>query len=320
MENGDIIEHSNKEVVSRIKERQEDPDLACGYHRMTYALMMAGYFINPKKVYRLMKEHQLLLPKPKKQTKNYARYRTVTPKGPLEVFEMDIKMVWCTQHRRHAQVLTVLDVFTRSVIYWETGYNMKQDQILNAWRLIIEHVLQPKGINSGIDIEVRNDNGPQFSAKRLREFFKENGLNHVFTHPYTPQENGHVESFHAILSQTLNTYEFWSIEDLETRLKLFYDNYNNYRIHASIANLPPNVFWQLWNQNKIQRIELTKRKVRFKLLVSHQELSGNKSLREVPCFSFSDLDGRETEYEKVDRPITLLKQPSVQKSPSVVPC
>ena len=54
---------------------------------------------------------------------------------------------------------------------------------------------------------------PQF-LKRIREFEKENlalkqiiaekelenKLNQVFTHPYKPPENAHIESFHSILS------------------------------------------------------------------------------------------------------------------------
>jgi hypothetical protein len=36
------------------------------------------------------------------------------------------------------------------------------------------------------------------SAPKDLEFFVENHLNQVFTHPYTTQENGHIESFHAI--------------------------------------------------------------------------------------------------------------------------
>jgi len=68
----------------------------------------------------------------------------------------------------------------------------------------------------------------------------------VFTHPYTPQENGHVENFHAILSRYLERQEFWDIEDLENRLILFYETYNNTRLHGSIANLPSKLFWELW--------------------------------------------------------------------------
>jgi transposase InsO family protein len=55
-------------------------------------------------------------------------------------------------------------------------------------------------LGRGINIEVRNDNDSRFSAKLIQEFFKENYLNQVFTHPYT-QENGHIESFHAILAK-----------------------------------------------------------------------------------------------------------------------
>lgn len=330
--NGKTSYRANMEVIEFIKGRQSNIDLRSGHRRMTHALMLAGFIINHKKVFRLMKKEQLLLSRPKRQSKKYARYRTVTPENPLEVFAMDIKLVYCGQTRRQAQILTIIDVFTRVAVYWEVGYTMKQEQVLKAWSMITEHILQPARDKGGkVHIEIRNDNGPQFSAKKLRRYFKENGLNQVFAHPYTPQENGHVESFHAILGKTLEQYGFWSLEDVQKRLEMFYDNYNNKRIHSSIANLPPNLFWQLWNQGGIERTVLSKRKVKFSLLLDYQRLSGNENLREVPCFSFSDLDGREmkpdchqvSSEEKVDEPqwpITLKKQPSVQRSPSVVPC
>ena len=48
-------------------------------------------------------------------------------------------------------------------------------------------------------------------------FFAENHINQVFTHPYTPQENGHVESFHAILKSALGQQPFWSLQELEKK-------------------------------------------------------------------------------------------------------
>ena len=303
---GNKVMCDNSEVVSVIESRQLDIDLASGYHRMTFALMLMGYIINHKKVYRLMTEKGLLLAKPTKKDKQYAKYRIVTPKGPLQVFEMDIKMIWCAEHKRFGYNLTILDTFTRVAIFWEVGYSMKQEQILKAWEMIIEHILQPAGLcSSELHIEVRNDNGPQFSATKLRAFFAENGLNHVFTHPYTPQENGHVESFHAILGNTVDNYCFWTLSELEKRLEQFYDNYNNRRIHASVANLPPNLFWRLWTHDKIKRTELSKRKVKFSLQMNYQEISGNMIPREVPCYSFDDLDGHQIELKKVDELITL---------------
>ena len=84
---------------------------------------------------------------------------------------------------------------------------MKQQQIKQAWEFIILHFLTNGRLSkkTSCNIEVRNDNGPQFIAKLIREFFAENHINQVFTHPYTPQENGHVESFHAILKSALGT-------------------------------------------------------------------------------------------------------------------
>ena len=86
---------------------------------------------------------------------------------------------------------------------------MKKEQIIKAWESVIETIIQPTVNNpEEIHIEVRNDNGPQFIAKDLRSFFEENGLNQVFAHPYTPQENAHIESFHAILSKSIDSLAF----------------------------------------------------------------------------------------------------------------
>ena len=121
-----------------------------------------------------------------------------------------------------------------------------------------------------------------------QEFFEKNHLNQVFTHPYTPQENGHIESFHSILSNALGNQVFWSLDQLIQRLTIFYEKYNNVRLHGSIANLTPRLFWELWNKGLIIRTVNEKTKqVKFKLMIPYQQLSGNGSLREVPCLNLS---------------------------------
>ena len=85
----------NEQVVEDIKTIQSQPDTNYGYQRMTYALMILGYFINHKKVYRLMKEAHLLQEKRRRTShKNYARYRIITPKRPL----VDIPMILITNN------------------------------------------------------------------------------------------------------------------------------------------------------------------------------------------------------------------------------
>jgi len=81
-------------VVDKIKATQLDPDTDYGYRKMYTLLMIAGYFINHKKVYRLMEQAGLLKERHKKMDKTFVKYRVVIPEGPLEVLEMDIKYVW----------------------------------------------------------------------------------------------------------------------------------------------------------------------------------------------------------------------------------
>ena len=321
-DNETTIKVNNQEVIKQIKDTQSDPDTDYGYRKMCVALMILGFNINHKKVYRIMKNAHLLKPRKKKADKTYAQYRIVTPEGPLEVLEMDIKYVWIAQTRRNAYILTVIDTFTRHVLHWQVGFTMKAAQVKKAWEKVITQHLQPADqLRKQIHIEIRNDNGPQFGAKVIRQFFEQNHLNQVFTHPYTPQENGHVESFHAILSNALNNQVFWSLEELETRLTVFYEKYNNTRLHGSIANLPPRLFWELWDKGLIEKTELENKKVKFKLMIPYHQLSGNKNLREVPCLNFDGFNVHQnlSNTNEVIAP-EAPQQPSVQKSPSVVPC
>lgn len=314
------VEVPNQEVVEEIKLVQSDPDTDYGYRKMYFALMMLGYYINHKKVYRLMQESGLLKERYKRIEKTFAKYRIVIPEGPLEVLEMDIKLVWVVRERRHAYALTVIDTFTRAVLYRGLGFTMKSAQVQRAWEYIIIHHLQPADmLRKKIHIEIRNDNGPQFSSKVIRQFFEQNYLNQVFTHPYTPQENGHIESFHSILSKAIGTQVFWDLPELETFLILFYEKYNNHRIHSSIANLSPRLFWNLWEEGKISRTVLKNKKVRFKLLIPYQQLSGKMNLREVPCLNSCEFDTHKNLQKEVSGP-EALQQLSVKKSPSVVPC
>jgi len=258
-----------------------------------------------------MKENSLLRAAKKGNERAYVKYRVVTPKGPLEVLEMDIKYVWITQDRRHAYILTIIDTFTRYVLHWQVGFTMKTKQVKQAWEKIIINYLQPEDkMREDIHIEVRNDNGPQFSSKDIQSFFKENYLNQVFTHPYTPQENGHIESFHSILSASIDKEVFWSLLELENRLHQFYTVYNDIRIHSSIANLNPLIFWKLWEEGEITRIELDNKRQKFKLNIPYQQIPDNESLKGVSCLNHLALNEPNDLLKEVNE-LETLQQPPV---------
>jgi transposase InsO family protein len=278
----------NTEIIALMRLIHQDSDTDYGCRKMTTALKLIGYQINHKKVYRLMKEAQLLKEKHEKPSKTYVKYRKVFPKQPFEVLEMDIKFVWIEEFKIHAYILTTIDTFTRVVLDRFTDYSIKKEDVKRAWERIIINHLQPNNcLEKKIHIEVRNDNDSRFSAKTIQEFFAENHLNQVFTHPYTPQENGHIESFHAILAKKLRPYNFWTLQELEQVLVLFYEKYNNERLHSSVCNLPPNIFLECWNKGFIDQIEdEKKRKITFKLKIPYHQISGNTSWK---CSSLQNL-------------------------------
>lgn len=269
----------NTELIALMRLIHQDQDTDYGYQKMTVALKLAGYQINRKKVYRIMKESQMLKEKHEKPSKEYVKYRKVFPAQPYEVLEMDIKFVWVEEFKMHAYILTTIDTFTRVVLHRYTAYSIKKQDVKRAWESIITDHLQPNDcLEKKIQIEVRNDNDSRFCAKVIQEFFKENHLNQVFTHPYTPQENGHIESFHAILAKKLKPYNFYTLGELEQVLVLFYEKYNNQRLHSSVCNLPPNVFLECWNNALIEQTrDNRKRTIKFKLKIPYYQISGNTS-------------------------------------------
>lgn len=84
---------SNEEVVSQIESLLLQEFVDYGYHKVTHYLRHQGFVINPKKVYRLMKEHHLLHGKRIRThgNRSFVRFRKVKTTYPYQVLEMDIK-------------------------------------------------------------------------------------------------------------------------------------------------------------------------------------------------------------------------------------
>jgi hypothetical protein len=86
----------------------------------------------------------------------------------------------------------------------------------------------------------------------------------------------------------LRPFKFWSIEELEGVLTLFYEKYNNEPLHSSVCNLPPNIFLERWNKKLIiQTRDEVKWKITFKLKIPYHQISGNTCLK---CSSLQNLE------------------------------
>jgi len=241
---------SDEEVIREIELLLGEEFVVYGYRKVTSYLRYKGYVINKKKVYRLMKERGYLLPrrKGKVEGKIYADSLLVSPSGPGEYYEMDIKYIWICGERRNAYFLSVEDLFHRAVEGWRLGRRMRKRDVIS----LLEEVF-PEG-RSVEGVYLRTDNGPQFVSKLVREFLKGRGVVHEFTHPRSPKEIGHIEAFHRILSVEVESrFEFDTLEELREVLERYIDFYNNRRLHGALGDVPPMRYLEeYYNKNSSQ--------------------------------------------------------------------
>ena len=67
--------------------------------------------------------------------------------------------------------------------------------------------------SKGVPGHIRSDNGPEFTAKAIRDWLPRVGVKTLFIQPGSPWENGYNESFNGKLrDELLNGEIFYSLE------------------------------------------------------------------------------------------------------------
>ena len=87
---------------------------------------------------------------------------------------------------------------------------------------------------------VRSDNGPEFTAKAVREWLQRVGAETLFIEPGSPWENGYVESFNGKLrDECLNEETYWTRAEAQVLVDWWRDVYNQERPHRSLGMKTP---------------------------------------------------------------------------------
>jgi len=234
------IRVSNTKVVEDIKEILSVEFVDYGYLKVTHWLRQEKkYVINPKKVYRLMKEEGLLnkasdKAKQKKNKRNWVKQLVPTPKLSFDHLEFDIKYFYVAGKNRNALLLTVIDVKTRWVLGHFMGWEIKHQQVIDLFDQIFEAYPLPKSFY------VRNDNGSQFIAEKVQLYFEGKNVTQEFCKPATPEQNAHIESYHSIQERVIcQQYEFENLNEICLTLNRFVDFYNFRRIHSGVNYQSP---------------------------------------------------------------------------------
>lgn len=231
-----------------------------GYHVMTSELRGMGYLINPKKVYRLMDENHLLCGKKikTKGKRTFVKFRRIEAVKPMEYLCLDIKYVWVHGENRWYYQLSIMDVFTRRILCWIFQRSVKQNDVI--------------GLMRGLDLRfglkgviIRNDNGSQFIAHKVRQTLQDLEAKQEFTHVATPEENAYIESFHSIQQRELfDRFEFSSYYHARQHIEKYMHWYNSLRRHGALNDQTPQQKWDEYY-----------RKILFTFALSGQAEAGN---------------------------------------------
>lgn len=229
----------NTEVVEEIRQILGQDYCVYGYHVMTDELRSLGYRINEKKVYRLMDENRLLCGKVIrcKGKRDFVKFRRIEATRPMQYLCLDIKYVWVQGDNRWYYQLAIMDVFSRMIIAWIFQPSVKQTDIIAMMR----HLDLKYGLKGVI---IRNDNGSQFLAHKVRQALQDLEAKQEFTHVATPEENAYIESFHSIQQRELiDRFTFQSFYDAKEHIRKYMHWYNNKRRHGALGNITPAAKW-----------------------------------------------------------------------------
>ena len=232
--------HVRKEPEDEEKLVERIIELACqygryGYRRITALLRNEGWRVNHKRVERIWGREGLKVPK--KQPKRGRLWLTdgscirLRPERKDHVWSYDFAMIRTTEGRP-IRILVIIDEYTRECLSLLVARRLKsQDVLYQLYELFIKR---------GIPEYIRSDNGPEFTAKVVREWLADIGVSTLFIEPGSPWENGYVESFIGKLrDELLNGEIFDTLLEAKVVIENWRREYNQFRPHSSLGYRPP---------------------------------------------------------------------------------
>ena len=220
-----------------------------GYRRMTAVLnrrFRSGSLprVNHKRIYRIMRENDLLWKAPKRKP-------TRTHEGVIVTAASNVR--WCsdtfeiwTWNGDKVRVAFSMDCCDREIMSWvatTTGINgaMIRD-------LIAEAVESRFGQETQVPhtIQWLSDNGSIYTAHQTRSFARSMGLEPCTTPAYSPESNGMAEAFVKTFKRDyVYVHELKSAEEVLMQLETWFHDYNENHPHKGLKMMSPREFRRL---------------------------------------------------------------------------
>ncbi len=206
-----------------------------GYRRVTALLKAEGWIVNHKRVERIWRREGLKVPKkhPKRGRLwlNDGSCIRLRPSWTDHVWAYDFVQAR-THDGRAFRMLTIIDEHSRECLAILVARRLRSDDVL--------HLLADLFADRGPPDHIRSDNGPEFTAKAVRQWLRRIGVKTLFIEPGSPWENGYNESFNGKLrDELLNTEIFYTLKEAKVLIEIWRRHYNQIRPHSSLGYRPP---------------------------------------------------------------------------------
>lgn len=215
-----------------------------GYRRVTARLNRRFrdeglHTVNHKRVYRIMRQNDLLLQRYTGKNPRAHEGRVITLKSNLR-WCSDAFQIRCWSGER-VEVAFSLDCCDREVMaYVATSGAITGEMIRDLMALSIESRFGAGTTRVPQAIEWLSDNGPPYTAYETRSFASESGLLACTTPAYSPESNGMAEGFVKLFKR-----DYVYINDLPdaarviAKLAGWFDDYNETHPHQGLKMQSP---------------------------------------------------------------------------------
>ena len=126
------------------------------------------------------------------------------------------------------RLLTAMDEYSRECLAIRAERHMRSDDVIE--------VLAELMLTWGVPEHMRSDNGPEFTARAVRERLGKVGARTLYIEPGSPWENGYIESFNGKLRDELLDREVFStLLEVKVLTEQYRQTYHTIRPHSSLG-------------------------------------------------------------------------------------